>query len=81
MVDGDSERLYDVMLDDHDLRTGVEDCQDLDTAIDEDVELLEGETECLKPSCESGTWGLSRTGVSRGNRPIIVPLACDCVVL
>ena len=25
----------------------------------------------------SGTWGLSRTGVSRGNRPIVVPLACD----
>ena len=46
MVDGDSERLYDVMPDDHDLRTGVEDCRDLDTAIDEDVELLEGETEC-----------------------------------
>ena len=29
----------------------------------------------------SGTWGLSRTGVSRGNRPIVVPLACDCGVL
>ena len=28
---------------------------------------------------QSGTWGSSRTGVSRGNWPIIVP--CDCVVL
>ena len=46
MVDGDSKRLYDVMPDDHNLRTGVEDCRDLDTAIDEDVKLLEGETEC-----------------------------------
>ena len=29
----------------------------------------------------SSTWGLSQTRVSRGNRPIVVPLACDCYVL
>ena len=35
----------------------------------------------LETAMRTGTWGLSRTGVSRGNRPIIVPLACDSIVM
>ena len=49
-----------------------------------DKKALVWEPLCMT-TCEtvmwSGTWGLSRTGVSRGNRPIVVPLACDCVIL
>ena len=38
-------------------------------------------TTVYETAMRTGTWGPSRTGVSRGNRPIIVPLACDCVIL
>ena len=35
----------------------------------------------LKTVMCSGTWGPGRTGVSHGNQPIVVPLACDYRVL
>ena len=35
----------------------------------------------LKTVTCSGTWGPGWTGVSRGNQPIVVPLACDYRVL
>ena len=45
-------------------------------------QVLEGKFKsAFETVVRSGTWRPSRTGVSRGNRPIVVPLACDCVVL
>jgi len=45
MVDVGSEGLNDILLDDSDLRAGVEDGRDLGAAVDEDVDFLQGEAE------------------------------------
>jgi hypothetical protein len=41
VVESDAKSLDDVFPDDVDLRSGVEDCQDLAGMVDEDIDLLQ----------------------------------------